>query len=136
MNQANKEQQNLLRRALTGNAVFSILSGAAILLAGRSLVKFLGLPDKVSLAIVGISLIMYSVILLLFARKPKIKVSNAWIAVMLDGLWVAGSCVLLLVVSFSVAGKWTVALVAELVLAFAVLQWLGIRQTRKKDHHA
>ena len=53
MNQSVEERQGLLKKALTGNAVFSVISGVAILLANRWLVKFLGLPDKVSLAILG-----------------------------------------------------------------------------------
>lgn len=45
MNQARQEPQGLLKKALTGNAVFSVVSGMAILLANRWLVSFLGLPD-------------------------------------------------------------------------------------------
>src|SRR5215813_7283698 len=136
MSQTIEERQGLLKKALTGNAVFSILSGAAILSANRWLVKFLGLADSVSLAIIGIALIGYAGILSFNARRPRIRVVDAWIAVIMDALWVAGSYVLLFVVPFSVAGKWTVALVAELVLAFAILQWLGIRKVRKNEQHA
>jgi len=101
-----------------------------------TLVRFLGLPENVSLAVVGISLIIYSGLLWLFARRPEINISTAWIAVFLDGLWVAGSFVLLLLFSFSRAGKWTVALVRNSSLRFAVLQWLGIRQARRRDDYA
>ena len=135
MRQTIEERQGLLKKALTGNAVFSILSGVVILFANRWLVKFLGLPDKVNLAILGISLIVYAGILSLSARGPRIRVTDAWVAVIMDALWVAGSYALLFVVPFSVAGKWTVALVAELVLAFAILQWLGIRRVRKGEQH-
>ena len=48
MNQSVEERQGLLKKALTGNAVFSVVSGLAILLANRWLVKFLGLPDQIS----------------------------------------------------------------------------------------
>lgn len=136
MNQSVEERQGLLKKALTGNAVFSVVSGVAILFANRWLVKFLGLPDKVSLAIPGVSLIVYAAILWLNARRPKIKVTDAWIAVIMDAVWVMGSCVLIFVVPFSVGGKWVVALVAELVLAFAIVQWLGIRKVRKSGQYA
>ena len=46
MNQSVEERQDLLKKALTGNAVFSVVSGVAILFANRWLVKFLGLPDE------------------------------------------------------------------------------------------
>jgi len=136
MNQSVDERQGLLKKALTGNAVFSVVSGLAILFANRWLVKFLGLPDKVSLAILGVSLIVNAAILWLNARRPTIKITDAWIAVIMDAVWVMGSYVLIFVVPFSVGGKWVVALVAELVLAFAIVQWLGIRKIRKSGQYA
>ncbi len=136
MNQSVEERQSLLRKALTGNAVFSVVSGVAILFANRALVKFLGLPEKVSLAILGVSLIVYAVVLWLNAHRPKIKITDAWVAVIMDAVWVVGSYALILIVPFSVGGKWLVALLAELVLAFAILQWLGIRKIRKSDQYA
>jgi len=136
MNQSVEERQRLLKKALTGNAVFSVVSGLAILFANHWLVKFLGRPDKVSLAILGVSLIVYAAILWLNARRPSIKITDAWIAVIMDAVWVMGSYVLIFVVPFSVGGKWVVALVAELVLAFAIVQWLGIRKIRKSGQYA
>jgi len=91
VNQTIEENQDLLKNALTGNAIFSILSGVSILLANRWLVQFLGLPDRVSLAVLGVSLIVYAVVLWLNARRPKIRIVDAWIAVIMDAVWVAGS---------------------------------------------
>jgi len=136
MNQKMEESQGLLKRALTGNAMFSGLSGTAILLANRWLVKFLGLPDKVSLAILGVSLLVYAAVLWFNARRPKLRIIDAWVAVVMDAVWVLGSYILIFVIPFSLAGKWVVARVAELVLAFAVCQWLGIRRIRKSEQYA
>jgi hypothetical protein len=136
MNQSAEERQGLLKKALTGNAVFSVVSGVAILFANRWLVKFLGLPEKVSLANLGISLIVFAGLLWLNARRPRIKISDAWVAVIMDSAWVVGSYTLIFVVPFSAGGKWIVALVAELVLAFAIVQWMGIRKIRKHQQHA
>ena len=133
MSQTIDERQGLLRKALTGNALFSAVSGAAILFVNRWLVKFLGLPESVNLAILGASLIVFAAILWLNARRPKIKVTDAWIAVMMDAAWVVGSYALIFAVPFSIGGRWIVALVAELVMAFAILQWLGIRRIRKGE---
>ena len=135
MNESVEERQGLLKKALTGNAVFSVVSGVAILFANRWLVKFLGLPERVSLAILGVSLIGYAALLWLNAHRPKIKITDAWVAVSMDVIWVVGSYALILAVPFSVGGKWLVALVAELVLAFAILQWLGIRRIRKSEQY-
>jgi hypothetical protein len=136
MNQSVQEPQDFLKKALTGNAVFSVVSGVTILLSNRWLVRFLGLPEKVSLAILGFSLIGYAALLWLNAHRPKIKITDAWVAVIMDVIWVVGSYTLILAVPFSVGGKWVVGLVAELVLAFAVLQWLGIRRIRKGEQYA
>jgi len=42
MNQSVEERQDLLKKALTGNAVFSVVSGLAILFANRWLGKVSG----------------------------------------------------------------------------------------------
>ena len=105
MNQEIEESQGLLKGALIGNAMFSGLSGAAILLANRWLVKFLDLPDKVSLAILGVSLIVYATVLWFNARRPKIRITDAWVTVVMDAVWVLGSYTMILVIPFSLAGK-------------------------------
>ena len=122
------EQQTLLRRALQGNALFSVTSGALILAMNRTLVEFLGLGSSTSLNPLGIGLLGYAGWLLWNARREKIKIVDAWIAVILDIVWVVGSYAVLFAVRFSSSGKWAVALVAELVLLFAVMQWLGLRR--------
>ena len=45
----------------------------------------------------------------------------------MDIVWVVGSYVLLFAVRFSVGGKWAVAVGAELVFLFAVIQWRGLQ---------
>jgi hypothetical protein len=133
MKQATLENQALLRKALVGNALFSIFSALTILAFNHWLVRFLGLPEQVSLIVLALGLIGYAVMLLLNARRPSIKVSDAWIAVVMDAVWVLGSYALLFIVPFSAGGKWLIVLLAEIVLAFAVLQIFGIRRIRKGD---
>ena|SRR5215472_1955604 len=122
------DPQTLLRRALQGNALFSVISGALILAMNRALVEFLGLGSSTSLNPLGIGLLGYAGWLLWNARREKIKIVDAWIAVILDIVWVVGSYAVLFAVRFSSGGKWAVALVAELVFLFAVMQWLGLRR--------
>ena len=71
--------------------------------------------------------------LLLNTRKPNIRMSDAWVAVIMDALWVFCSYLLLFIVPFSAGGKWLIVLLAEIVSAFAVLQLFGIRRIRKGD---
>lgn len=128
MNEQMSDTQKLLRMALQGNALFSAVSGVVVLAMNRTLVEFLGLPSNASLTSVGIGLLGYAGWLLWNARREKIKIGDAWIAVLLDMVWVLGSYALLFAVRFSSGGKWAVALVAEVVFLFGVMQWLGLRR--------
>jgi len=125
------DMQNLLRTALRGNALFSIISSVVILGMNRTLLEFLGLPSDADLTAVGLGLLAYAGWLLWNARRQKIRVVDVWIAVILDMVWVVGSCVLLFAVRFSSGGKWVVGLVAEMVFLFGVMQWLGLRRIRR-----
>lgn len=136
MNEQMSDKQKLLRRALQGNASFSVVSGALILAMNRTLVEFLGLPSSASLTQLGIALLGYGGWLLWNARREKIKIVNAWIAVILDIVWVVGSYALLFALRFSIGGKWAVALVAELVFLFAVIEWLGLRRVGRRGQVA
>lgn len=136
MNEQTSDKQKLLRRALQGNALFSVISGALILAINRTLVEFLGLPSSASLTPLGIGLLVYAGWLLWNARREKIRIVDAWIAVILDMVWVVGSYALLFAVKFSGGGKWAVVLVAELVFLFAVMQWLGLRRVSRSRQAA
>ena len=128
-----EESAHLLRRALMGNAVFSTLSGLTVLFAPGWVLRILGLSPDVSLVILGIGLIVFAASLVISARRQHLKTSDAWIAVLMDLSWVLGSYLLMFVVPFSTGGKWVVGAVAELVLLFAVLQFVGIRRMQKSE---
>lgn len=128
MTEQRLDRQKLLRRALQGNALFSAVSGLVMLAMSRAVVEFLGLPDNVSLRVLGVGLLGYAGWLLWNGRRKIIKIVDARIAVVLDMVWVMGSYALLFVVRFSAGGKWAVALVAEIVFLIGLLQWLGLRR--------
>jgi hypothetical protein len=127
------DSQKLLRNSLIGNALFSMLSAVGILATTGWLAQFLGLRDRIGLTVLAVSLAGYAVILLINARRPKIKISDAWMAVVLDALWVTGSYALIFAVPFTLHGKWLIAAVAEIVLVFAILQSFGIRRVRQGE---
>jgi hypothetical protein len=130
MKNSTNERQQLLKTALLANAFFSTISGLVLVLANRMVVLVLGLPKEVNLIGLGIGLLFFAAALVFFARKTPIKLLDAWIAVIMDLTWVVGSYPLLFVVPFSASGKWTVGIVSEVVLLFALMQWLGIRRIR------
>jgi hypothetical protein len=114
-----------------GNALFSSLTGLTILLAQGWVLRILGISKNVSIAVLGFGLLVFAGTLVINARRQQVKRSDAWIAVVLDMAWVFGSYVLILAAPFSTEGKWVVGVVAELVLVFAVLQFVGIRRIRR-----
>jgi hypothetical protein len=133
MNPEHVERACLLRKALIGNALFSTVSGLTILFAQGWVLRILGLPSSVNLLVLGAGLIVFAVTLAINARKQQVKKSDAWIAVCMDVAWVIGSYVLIFILPFSTEGKWVVAVVAEAVLVFAVLQFVGIRRIQKSE---
>jgi hypothetical protein len=133
MNPQYDQRACFLRKALLGNALFSTLSGLTILFAQGWVLRILGLSSSVNLLILGVGLIVFAVTLVINARKPQVKKSDAWVAVLMDLAWVVGSYVLIFLVPFSTKGKWVVGIVAELVLLFAVLQFVGIRRIQKSE---
>jgi len=134
MNPQSGERACLLRKVLMGNALFSALSGVTILFAQGWVLRILGLPKNISLAILGIGLLVFAVTLVINARRQQVRTSDAWIVVALDLAWVLSSYVLIFVVPFSAEGKWVVGVVAGLVSVFAVLQFVGIRRMQKNEN--
>ena len=130
------DRQKLLRNSLIGNAVFSMLSAVIIFASGEWLSRFLGLHDRIALTVLAVGLIGYAFVLLVNARRPEIKISDAWTAVVLDAVWVLGSHGLIFVVPFTAGGKWLIVAVAEIVFCFALLQSLGIRRVSKNARTA
>lgn len=126
----NAQKSNLLRNALRGNALFSGTSGLVALLAAPSLAAFTGIEPPIIFVVLGIVLILYAVDLWWVASRQTINRRLAWAAIILDILWVAGSVALLLFgwLPLTVAGSWTIALLAEVVAIFAVLQFIGLRR--------
>ncbi len=122
----------LLRRVLQANGVFSALSGLVIIASARPLASLLGLQESLTLTIIAISLLIFATTLFWNARRENINPVDAWVAVGLDVAWVVGSVVLIFAGVLSVAGNWLVAVVADIVLLFAALQFYGLRKLRRQ----
>ncbi|MGH7600784.1 MAG: hypothetical protein ACREOI_30885 [bacterium] len=122
----------LLRRTLQANAAFSALSGIIAIAGAKPLSLLLGVNVSLLLIGMGIALLAYAAVLFLNARRESIKLPEAWLAVVLDAAWVIGSAILIFAGTLSTTGNWLVAIVADIVLLFAVLQFFGIRRLRQQ----
>ena len=120
----------LLRRALQANGVFSALSGVILVIASSRIAALIGIEQ--SLWLTGLLLLLFAASLLRNAARAEINLTEAWIAVALDVAWVAGTAALIFAGVFSATGNWVAALVGDVVLLFAVLQFLGLRKLRRQ----
>ncbi|MCG8460577.1 MAG: hypothetical protein MI919_30215 [Holophagales bacterium] len=122
--------ETTLRTALFANAGFSTVTATTLLLASDSVAGFTGIPGA-ELRMVGVDLGLFA--LGLFALLTR-DLTRTWVravvlaVIALDVLWVIGSAALLLAPnSLTVAGQWTVGVVACVVADFALFQGLGWR---------
>jgi len=125
-----RQESNLLRIALRGNALFSGLSGLIALIAAQSLATFTGIQEPLVFVVLGVVLILFAVDLVWISARDSIDRRFAWLVIFLDVAWVAGSAIILIfdLVPLTVAGRWIIALLAEAVAIFAIIQYLGLRR--------
>jgi len=125
-------KSNLLRRALQANGVFSALSGIILIVAAKPLSTRLGLTLPSILIGVGVSLLVYAAGLFHSGRRETINQAEAYLVVILDAAWVVGSAVVIFAGVLTTTGNWVVAIVADVVLLFALLQIYGLRQMQQE----
>ncbi len=120
----------LLRRVLQANAVFSTISGIALVAFAGPLAAIMGVGRAWILLAIGVVLLIFAVTLLANSRRGKINQNEVVQAIISDGVWVAGSAVIAFMGIVSTTGMWIVAAVALVVFAFALLQGVGLRRLR------
>ncbi len=127
------QRKSFLQRALLGNAAFSGLSGLLMVLAAGPISQFMGLTNPLVLTIVGIVLLLYMPFLVWLANQTPVPTRMAWIVIELDVLWVIGSLIVIFtsLVPLTTGGKWAVAITADIVTVFAILQYIGLRRQKR-----
>lgn len=134
--------QTLLRRALLGNMAFSSLSAGLFFFGSQSVADFIGIADvsvfnviggTTFIMLLGLGLAIFAFDLLFVASRPVIHVPSAWSIVVADVIWVVASWLLLITgaIPFSDAGNWSVLIIADVVLIFAIVQAVGIRRMNR-----
>lgn len=123
---------NQVRRVLWGNALFSAVSGGLFSVASTAVATFMGVDAPLAVMIIGISLLVYAVLIVFYATRPTIALAFVLFAVIVDTLWVLLSVALLVsnIVPLSVAGVWAVVIVAVIVGGFAVAQYRLVQGNR------
>jgi hypothetical protein len=116
----------LLRLGLKANACFSLFSALILFCAAVPISTTIGGIHANDLRIVSVGLLIYCVFLWKTSQRERITGLNAWPFVILDLGWVLGSASVIALADLTVTGKWVVGVLAEIVLAFAVVQLVGI----------
>lgn len=126
-------ESSLLRKALIGNSIVSTVSGLLFIFDAAPIAAFLGLGSPLALRIIGVGLLPFAFFVYRTATAKPINFGAAISIVAGDLLWVVGSAVLIFtnLVPFTTGGKWAIAIVADIVLAFGIVQFFGIRKARK-----
>ena len=119
----------LLRSTLVINGISTVLCGVALLAAPGVLAELLGVSPPALLAVVGGGLVLYAGGLFWTARRHPIPDAAAWTAIVLDLGWVIASVTVIEVGVLTRIGTGLVALVAAVVLTFAMLQFVGVWKT-------
>lgn len=134
MSVISQSRDHLLRRTLYGNAVFSVVSGAALALFATSLARASvaapGLGLSTVIALLGIGVVGFGAICWFIASRPEMPVALARIVLWADIGWVAGSALLLALAGPALTG-WGFALIiglAVVVADLAIFEWLGLRR--------
>lgn len=119
-----------LRRALQGDGLFGILSGLIVALGAAALSKWMGLESSGILVISGLGLIAYGFALFWYSSNRPLTRSFALTIIGINILWIIGSIFLLTAnpLPLTTEGRWLVLLAADMVVCFAIWQFVGLRR--------
>ena len=123
-------KSSMLKSALTGNVIFSTITGLLMIFDTVWLSPWMGIENPYILPIIGLGVLAWAYTIFRQIRKDNLTRSFARLIIAGDLVWVLASVVLLLgnFVDFTVGGKWLIAIAADLVLGFAVWQFFGLRR--------
>ena len=124
------EYQSLLRRALTGNGLFSILSGLIGALFASELADFMGVNSVVLVAI-GLGVVGFGILTLMSAQRRQINLFQANLTIIGDVSWVLGAAVIIMIPGLmTTQGNMLLGVVSIVVAMFALLQIIGVRSAK------
>ena len=124
------KHKSLLHTILRFNAAFSGVFGLVFLVFPGRFAGWLGIPSTAALTITALLLFSWEFYVFQLVREPVISPAKVWVVIAGDLAWVLGSVVLLLgsFLPLTAAGKWFVAIIADIVLVFAIVQYFVLRR--------
>ncbi len=130
---ANTSKASFLKKALYANAIFSGISGLDFIIFNTQITNFLGWSTNSLIPVIGVGLILFAIFIVMVARAYKPNPALVKTIIASDVAWIVLSCVVIFLpitnlLGLTTGGKWAVAILADIVLIFAVLQFLGLRR--------
>lgn len=123
-----------LRRALQSDALFSLLSSLVFIFAAGPLARFIG-PDVPSWLILalGVGFVPFAASIYWITTEIEARWSYGRIIAALNIIWVVASYLVLFIgwAQFTVAGRWFIALQAEVIFVLGVWQIIGLRRLKR-----
>ena len=127
----NHDPTRLLRTAFRANALFSAVSAVVLLVGDGLIAALLGAYDSLGLIhLVGVGLAGFAGFLLWLASRDVIDRGLAWGVILADLGWVAASWLAIGAGLTEGQGTWVVAIVADIVALFALVQFFALRRAR------
>ncbi len=124
------EHKSLLHTVLRLNAAFSGIFGLVFILFPGTVAEWLGIPGSSAILVTGVLLIGWEVFVSQLVRLPQISSTGTWAVIFGDLAWVLGSIALLLGgwLPLTESGIWFVAIIADIILVFAIAQYVGLKR--------
>lgn len=121
-----------LKKALYANAIFSGISGLDFIFFSNRITNFLGWSTAWFIPAIGVGLILFALFIIVVAKAQTPSKASVQSIIASDVAWIVLSCVLIFLpatnlLALTTGGKWAVAILADIVLVFAILQFLGLR---------
>jgi hypothetical protein len=128
--QAHETDSDFLTRVLQADGLFCATTGAITAFGAGAWAALFGLERPLIFMVIGGVVLAYGLALLLAANRTSQTRLLTQIALGLNIVWVVASFAGLLAGLFpvSAAGKWVIAILADLVLVIAVVQAYGLRR--------
>jgi hypothetical protein len=125
---------NLLRRTLQADGLFEVIGGVTLIAGAKPLTMLFGLDAPSILVGSGIGMLFYAAWLFYIASQQPIRRWAALLAADLNIAWVIASGIILFTgwLPLTAASWWTIALIADAMIVFAVLQFYGVWQMSKR----
>ena len=124
---------SLLKNALFCESALAVIGSAALLYFSKPIASFFNLSAPWIILALGAGVIVYAIIVYFAARAQPVNTGVAKLAMYGNLAGVLGGVVLIFanLLPFTTAGKWIVAVIADIALILFLSQYVGLRRLAK-----